>query len=118
VPGFVPQNPHAPFGLASLDFEHLGELQLRQTRMREIEGNGDSWDAIGREPLVRQPVVRTERHAACGQLLVQLGDPGFQRTAFDPQIELAELQVQQLLIRERGQLLGANPAQRCRSLNA
>ena len=48
-------------GCAAFDFEHLGALELLQPRMREVERDRDAGHAVGREPFVRQPVVRLER---------------------------------------------------------
>ena len=64
----------ARLGIAAFDFEHLRELELRQARMREVEGDGDAGHAVGREPLVGQPVVRPEREAARVELGVDLRD--------------------------------------------
>ena len=61
VAGFVAQDLQARRSIAAFDFEHLRQLELLQPRMREVEGDRDARDAVRREPLVRQPVVRPER---------------------------------------------------------
>ena len=63
VAGLVPEDTHAPLGIASLDLEHLREFELREARVCQVERDGDAGDAVRREPLVRQPVVRAERQA-------------------------------------------------------
>ena len=63
MPGLVPEDPQAGFRISALDFEHLRELELGQSRMREIEGDGHAGDAVRREPLVGQPVARAESEA-------------------------------------------------------
>ncbi len=114
VAGFVPQNAHARVVIAALHFEHLRELQFGQTRMREIERDGDAGNAVGREPLVREPEVRAEQQAAAGQLAVQLLDSQREVGAFDLQIELAELHVEQFLVAKGCQVLGPQSPKRAR----
>src|SRR5438093_738983 len=50
--GLMTQDAQAPGGLTALDLEHLRELQPGEPRVREIERDGDAWDAVGGEPLV------------------------------------------------------------------
>ena len=58
VAGLVAQDAHAPGRRAAFDLAHLAALELRQARVREVEGDGDAGHAVGRVPLVRQPEVR------------------------------------------------------------
>ncbi len=74
VAGLVAENLHAPLVLAAFDFEHLRFLELLEARMREVEGDGDAADAVRREPLVREPVVRLERDLPAVELAVEIGD--------------------------------------------
>ena len=101
VPGFMTQDPQARPWIAAFDLQHLGELELRQTRMRQVEGNRDAGDAVRGEPLVGQPVVRAERQAARVELGVELRDPLLDLGAFDRQPEVAHADPQQLLVAER-----------------
>src|SRR4030095_10563951 len=55
VSRFMPNDLQALLGITPFDFEHLGQLQLGQARVRKIEGNRDARNAVGREPLVGQP---------------------------------------------------------------
>ena len=115
VAGLVPQDAHARVVVAALHFEHLRELQLGQSRMREIERDGDAGNAVGREPLVREPEVRAEQQAAAGQFAVQLLDSQREVGALELQIELAELHVEQFLVSEVCQVLGPQfPKRRAR----
>src|SRR5204862_4766056 len=74
VTGLVAQDSQARFSIAAFDFEHLGELELGEPRMREIKGDGDARHAVRREPLVGQPVVRTEPEAPLLQLPIEVCD--------------------------------------------
>ena len=69
--------------------------------MCEIEGNRDAGNAVRREPLVRQPEVRPEHERARLELAIDLVDANRELGAFDLQIELAELQVQELVVGHR-----------------
>ena len=99
--GLVPQDPQARLGIAAFDLEHLRELELREPRMREVERDGDAGDAVRREPLVRQPVVRPERQAARVELGVELRDARLELGALDGQPEIAHPDLEQLLVAER-----------------
>src|SRR6185436_2414727 len=91
----MPENAHAPFWRASLDFEHLGEFQSRQARMREIKRNRDPGDAIGREPLVREPVMGAEAHPARLELTCNGGDPSLELGPSDRETEVANAKVEE-----------------------
>ena len=86
--------------IAAFDFEHLRQLEPREPRMRQIEGNRDARNAVGREPLVRQPVVRPHQPAAV-ELLVDLRDARLDNGSRDRQPEVAHPDVEQLLVGER-----------------
>ena len=102
--GLVPEDLHAPFRRAALDFQHLRLLEPHQSRVRKIERNGDAGHAVGREPFGRDPGVRSERQAARGQLAVERRDALFEPAAFDSQTEVAEAHIEQLLVGKSGQL--------------
>ena len=86
------------FGIAAFDFEHLRELELREPRVREVERNRDAGHAVGREPFVREPVVRPERQPARVELGVELRDPRFELGALDRDAEIAHADLEQLLV--------------------
>ena len=58
VPGLVAEDTHAPLGSPALDFEELIQLKPCQAGMGHVKGNGASWNAVGREPVIRKPEVR------------------------------------------------------------
>ena len=94
--------------VAALDLEHLRELQLLQPRVREVERDRDAGDAVGREPLVGQPEMRAERQISRGQLGVKLVGPCRQLRALDADVELTELQIEQMFVGQRAELVGPN----------
>src|SRR5262249_5999822 len=60
---------------------HLTALQAHETRMGEIERNGETEYAIGAEELLREPRVRLRNDATSAQLAVQTPNPpGHQRS--------------------------------------
>ena len=83
VAGLVPQDLQAPLGRAAFDLQHLRCLEPHQPRMRQIERDGDAGDAVRREPLGRQPVVRPEGQAARGEILVEFVDARLEPAALD-----------------------------------
>ena len=50
---FMSQNLHAVFAGTAFDFEDLSLFQAHQSRVREVEGNGDTRYAFRGEPVVR-----------------------------------------------------------------
>ena len=70
VPGLVAQDLHAPLGRAAFDLEHLRALELLEAGMRQVERDRHARDAVGREPLGRQPEMRLEPAQPAG---VELG---------------------------------------------
>ncbi len=71
--------------IAAFDLEHLTLFELFQPRMRQVERDGDTADAVGREPLVGQPVVRAEDELPLRELAVQGVDAFLELAAFDGQ---------------------------------
>ena len=51
-------------------------LELLEARVGEVERDGDAADAVGREPLVREPVVRAEGDVTRVELAVQIARSG------------------------------------------
>jgi hypothetical protein len=75
VPGLVPED--APtFGLArSFDLQHLATLQPHQTRMGQIERQGEAEHTIRIEELLRQPDMRQRDDVVRSKFAVQAPDP-------------------------------------------
>ena len=99
VSGLVAENHQARFGVAAFDLQHLGGLEPGQPRMRQIERDGDARHIVGREPFIGEPVVRPERQPARLELGGDLGNPLFELGAFDGDAEIAQPDLQQLLVR-------------------
>ena len=89
--------------VAALDFEHLRELELREPRMGEVERDRDAGHAVRREPVIRQPVARTELQAERFQLLGDGGNAVFELGALDADAaEVAHAHLEQLVVGQRG----------------
>jgi len=50
---FMSQDLHAVFAGTPFDFEDLSLFQAHQSRVRKVEGNGDTGYAFRGEPVVR-----------------------------------------------------------------
>src|SRR5437667_12800135 len=61
VTTLVPQEHLAPFRGPSFYFQHLMEFQRLQSRMRQVEWNGDGRHAFRREPLIPKVAVGAPR---------------------------------------------------------
>ena len=70
--------------------------------MREVEGNRDPWHAVRREPLFRQPEMRSEANTLCGELGVQAAHARFERRSREPEPQIAEPPAEQRLVVEPG----------------
>ena len=90
VPNLVSKDPHAPGPGAAFDFEHLAQLEPRESWVRQVEWNRHSRDAVWRKPVVRKPEVRAKIQAPRIELLVDFGDSSFERRPFDGDSQIAE----------------------------
>ena len=100
VAGFVAQDAHAPLRRAPFDLQHVGALEPLQAGMRKVEGDRHAGDAVGREPLVREPEMRPEAlEPARVELLLQLGEALGQHAVVDGDAKLAHPQIEELLVR-------------------
>ena len=70
--------------------------------MGEIEGDGDSGDALWGKPFVAKVAIRLEGDAARGEFGVKLLDARFEFAAFDAEIEIAEAEGEQFVVFEGG----------------
>ena len=66
--------------------------------MCKVERDGDAGDAVGREPLLRQPAVRPKADAAGGELSIQPLDRLLEIGARDRQSEITKSQTKQLVV--------------------
>ena len=108
VPGLVAQDLHAPLGRAAFDLEHLRPLELLEPGMRQVERDRDARDAVGREPLRRQPEMRLEP-AQPARVELASAAAAMRASSALPSIvtlELADPQIQQLVVRPGGPFSG------------
>jgi hypothetical protein len=71
VAGFVPQDAHQPIAVTALHFAHEAPLDAHEPPVREIERDGDAWNAVGRKPFLRQPAMRTKADTTHLEFVVQ-----------------------------------------------
>jgi hypothetical protein len=115
VPDLVAQDAHAPLLAAAFDLEHLRELEPRQPRVRHVERDGDTGHAVGGVPVVRQPEERPKvADAARFELAVERADARHQLATANAQAEIADAQIEQLLVRPRLPFLGRHDARHSR----
>ena len=55
---FMPKDSHTFAFAGAFNLQHLRSLELYQPRMRQIEGNPETRDAIRREPFFTEPDMR------------------------------------------------------------
>src|SRR5260370_6985819 len=92
------QQLETPLRSATLGFEHLVNFERLQTRMGEIERNGDGGHAHGREPFIAKITGGAEGESPGGNLLVKLRNAPFQFTAFNAESEIANAPTQQFVV--------------------
>src|SRR5882757_957481 len=100
VPRFVAQNAHEPVAIAALYFAHESALDADQALVSEVERYGDSWNAVGRKPLLSEPAMRAKAHASHRQFAIKTLDGALQLGALNGQLQIAEAQVQELIVRQ------------------
>ena len=100
VAGLVTQQAQAPAPRTALHLEHHLALQPHESRVGQVEGDGDSRHLVGREPLLGEPVVGAKPEAPGRELVVEGVDPLQERSALNRQAEIAEPHVQQLVLGE------------------
>src|SRR5262249_12611554 len=91
---------HAPLHRAPLHLAHLAAFELREARVGEVERDGDARHSVRCVPLVRDPAVRAEDEVLALELPVEPLDPRHDGRALEIEIEVAEAQCQQLVIRQ------------------
>ncbi len=75
--------------------------------MGHVERNRDAGNAVGREPVVGQPAVRSERNPSPVQLVIESLDAILEYAAFDTDAEVTDAPVQKLVVRQVHPLLCA-----------
>src|SRR5688572_28774428 len=101
MPCLVPQDAHARLRIAAFHFQHLGQFELGEPGMGEVERNPDAGHIIRTEPFIGQPKMGTKAKAPAIEFLVQLRDTVFHIAARDFDIKVAQPKIQQLFIRPR-----------------
>src|SRR6266403_4965274 len=101
MPRLVAQYSHQPIAVAALDFAHESPFDPHQPRVREIERNGDPGNSIGREPFLCEPIMRPKAYPPRFELAVQTLDGILQLRALNFELQVAEAQVEQLVVRQR-----------------
>ena len=96
----VAQDLHAPLVVAALDLSIWLSSSFSSRGCGTGRKDGDAADAVGREPLVRQPIVRTEDDLARLELVVQIGNASGEHAGLDADAEIAHPQVEQRLVGE------------------
>ena len=91
VSRLVAQDAHEAGGIATLDDAAHPALQTLEAWMREIEGDGDAGDTVGREPFLREPDMWPQCDATRVEFGVQAADRAAQhRTVGTTQTQVAE----------------------------
>lgn len=98
VSGFVAEDAHTLGFGGTFGFQHHAAFEADQSGMGEIEGDGDSGDAVGSVPSVGEPEVGPELKPARFEFLVEFSDTIFEDGSFDLHSEIADPQIQKLLI--------------------
>src|SRR5205809_1052990 len=70
--------------------------------MGQVEGNGNGGNAVRREPLVAKVAAGTEGDSTRGELGIELTDSGLELALFDADAEVADAELEELLVFERG----------------
>ena len=98
MPGFMPENSHALAFGGAFDFQHLRPLEFHEPRMSQVKWYGKARHAVGREPFLGQPDMRTEPERSRLELAVKLFDALFQLSSADADRQVAEPDIEQLSI--------------------
>ena len=76
----------------------VGELEPREPRVGQVEGNRHPWDAIRAVPLVGEPEVGPEAEPEAAELVVELLDPVRAPLPGSLRSEIAEPEVEETLV--------------------
>jgi hypothetical protein len=98
----MPQEFHACLGAIAVDVQHVGFFQTHEPRVHQVEGNGKTRDAVGAEPAIRQPAMRTKAEAAIFQIVPQGIDFFLDFAACQDQTQIAYSGVEQTFVGPAG----------------
>ena len=83
---------------AAFHIEHLTSLKPNEARVCEVEGNGESGHALGREPFFGEPYVWPEPKAAALERLVELGDAWREPCPLDCEAQVLDAELKQSFV--------------------
>jgi hypothetical protein len=102
----MPEDAQAGGMRSTFDFAHPCTLDAAQPRMREIERDGDAWDAPWRKPFCRKPKVRPQLEPGSLELHGELTNGTRQPRAVDAEPqgagEIAQAHRQEIVVRHAG----------------
>ena len=94
----VTEQAHALHTSATLHLEHHLPFETNEPRMRQIERNANTGDAVGRAPFVTQPGVKTEAPKPRRiELFAEAFHAIFQPGVGHGETELAQANIEELL---------------------
>src|SRR5262249_21905532 len=96
----VPEELQAPRRGSALDLEHHPGLEGLEPRMREEEGDADGRLVAGGEPLVGEEADGLQPETGRLQLAVELPDPRLRLRPADPHPQVADAQVEEVVVGE------------------
>jgi hypothetical protein len=112
VTRLVAQELHAGRASTALHFEHLATLECDEPGVRQVEGNGESRDAVGREPVRGEPDVGPEADPRALEAAREPVQTRLDRRAFDPQTEAGDAPIEEGFVGQLGPGGLATPAPR------
>jgi len=98
VAALVPQELRAPLGRAALHLHHLVQLERLESRVGEVEGQGDRGHAVRAEPFVAEVAGRPQAEAARLELGVEALHARLELAARDAQVEIADAYAEELVV--------------------
>ena len=99
VARFVAEQPQAIGPVATLDLEDLRALEALEPGVREIEGDRDAWDAVGREPFLGEPAVGAHAQISRPEFLVESLDRTLEPGSFELEAQVTESPFEEFVVR-------------------
>jgi len=99
VAALVEKDHVALLGGPTFDLEHLVHLEQLEPRVREVERNRDRGHVVGRLPFEAEVAARARQELAPLQCTLQLRDARFELAPFDLEPEVADADLEELLVR-------------------
>ncbi len=106
--GFVAEQPHEPVGRAALGLEHDLFLEPLQSFVGQVKRDPDRRHADRAKPFIRQETGRLVSQPARVQFAIQFLDPTLKRRTRELETELANAQLEQLLVVQPGPFHGGH----------